>query len=118
MFEEIPMSSSILEAENLSKHYGTGHTQVRAVNNVSLKILPGEIALIMGPSGSGKTTLLSMLGGLLTPTDGRIEIDAVDITQVKESKLPGIRALKVGFIFQAFNLLSPFPGPAETGRDT
>ncbi len=100
------MSSSILEAENLSKHYGTGHTQVRAVNNVSLKILPGEIALIMGPSGSGKTTLLSMLGGLLTPTDGRIEIDAVDITQVKESKLPGIRALKVGFIFQAFNLLS------------
>jgi len=100
------MSSPILKARNLSKHYGSGHTQVRAVSNVSLDILPGEIALVMGPSGSGKTTLLSMLGGLLRPTDGHIEIDGDDITRVRESRLPEIRALKVGFIFQAFNLLS------------
>jgi putative ABC transport system ATP-binding protein len=106
MSEEIIMSSSILKAENLSKHYGSGHTEVRAVSNASLEIQPGEIVLVMGPSGSGKTTLLSMLGGLLSPTDGRIEIDAVDITKVKESRLPEVRALKVGFIFQAFNLLS------------
>jgi len=100
------MSSPILKAENLSKHYGSGHTEVRAVINPTREIQPGEIVLVMGPSGSGKTTLLSMLGGLLSPTDGRIEIDAVDITKVKESRLPEIRALKVGFIFQAFNLLS------------
>ncbi len=100
------MTSSIIKARNLSKHYGSGHTEVRAVSNVSLDILPSEIALVMGPSGSGKTTLLSMLGGLLRPTDGHIEIDGDDITRVRESRLPGIRALKVGFIFQAFNLLS------------
>jgi putative ABC transport system ATP-binding protein len=59
----------------------------------------------MGPSGSGKTTLLSMLGGLLRPTGGKITIDAVEITSMKESTLPDIRARKVGFVFQAFNLL-------------
>jgi putative ABC transport system ATP-binding protein len=106
MSEEALMPVPILKARNLSKHYGSGHTEVRAVSNVSLEILPSEIALIMGPSGSGKTTLLSMLGGLLRPTDGRIEIDGEDITQIKEFRLPEIRALKVGFIFQAFNLLS------------
>jgi putative ABC transport system ATP-binding protein len=72
---------------------------------VSLDIVPGEIVLIMGPSGSGKTTLLSMLGGLLRPTRGSIEIDDNDITLLDESRLPEIRALKIGFIFQAFNLL-------------
>jgi putative ABC transport system ATP-binding protein len=59
----------------------------------------------MGPSGSGKTTLLSMLGGLLRPTAGRVAIDGIDITALKEAQLPDVRALKIGFIFQAFNLL-------------
>ncbi|UCF82124.1 MAG: ATP-binding cassette domain-containing protein, partial [Desulfobacteraceae bacterium] len=99
------MAAPILRAKNLSKHYGSGQTKVRAVKNVSLDVLPGEIVLIMGPSGSGKTTLLSMLGGLLRPTEGNIEIDNDDITSLKESRLSEIRALKIGFIFQAFNLL-------------
>jgi len=99
------MSTPVLKASQLAKTYGSGHTEVRAVNNVSLEINAGELVLIMGPSGSGKTTLLSMLGGLLSPTQGFVEIDGVNITELNESQLPGIRALKIGFIFQAFNLL-------------
>ncbi len=99
------MKTSIVKTENLSKYYGSGQTEVKAVNNVSLDIEQGEIVLIMGPSGSGKTTLLSMIGGLLCPTRGSIEIDNDDITLLDESRLPEIRALKIGFIFQAFNLL-------------
>jgi putative ABC transport system ATP-binding protein len=95
----------LLRARQLSKSYGSGHTEVRAVNGVDLEIGPSEIVLIMGPSGSGKTTLLSMLGGLLRPSGGSVEIDGVDITGMDESGLPAVRALKVGFIFQAFNLL-------------
>ncbi|MFV2081711.1 MAG: ATP-binding cassette domain-containing protein [bacterium] len=99
------MASPILKARNLSKHYGSGHTEVKAVSNASLDVMPGEMVLIMGPSGSGKTTLLSMVGGLLSPTEGTIEIDGDEITALKESRLPEIRALKIGFIFQTFNLL-------------
>ncbi len=113
----------LLRSFNLSKFYGQGHTEVRAVDNVSLEISEREILLIMGPSGSGKTTLLSMLGGLLRPTKGTIEIDGINITALKETELPGIRALKIGFIFQAFNLLEAltveenilFPAPLHPG---
>lgn len=99
------MFTSILTAKNISKHFGSGHTEVRAVHDVSLDVKSGQLVLIMGPSGSGKTTLLSMLGALLRPTNGIVEIDGLDITSLKESELPGIRALKIGFIFQTFNLL-------------
>jgi putative ABC transport system ATP-binding protein len=95
----------LLAARHLSKVFGTGDSAVRAVNDVTLDVGRSEIVLIMGPSGSGKTTLLSMLGGLLRPSDGAVEIDGIDITRKTEAALPGIRALKVGFIFQAFNLL-------------
>lgn len=95
----------MLQAKQLSKYFGSGHTEVRAVNDVSLDVKQGELVLIMGPSGSGKTTLLSMLGGLLTPTTGSIIIDDQEITAYKESELPAVRARKIGFIFQAFNLL-------------
>lgn len=94
-----------LQARDVSKVYGSGHTEVRAVDNISLTIKPGELVLIMGPSGSGKTTLLSMLGGLLRPTHGQIVIEDIDITALGESSLPDIRARKIGFIFQSFNLL-------------
>lgn len=98
-------NTALLEAHNVSKIYGSGHTAVHAVDNLSLTIKSGELVLIMGPSGSGKTTLLSMLGGLLRPTQGRIVIDGIDITALPESSLPDIRARKIGFVFQAFNLI-------------
>jgi putative ABC transport system ATP-binding protein len=103
--EKDKMNSALLSARNLSKYFGSGHTEVRAVSDVSIDIAPAEIVLIMGPSGSGKTTMLSMLGGLLRPTSGSIKIDGTEITKLKESELPLIRALKIGFVFQAFNLL-------------
>lgn len=98
-------NEALLDARNLSKIYGSGHAAVRAVDNISLTIKPGELVLITGPSGSGKTTLLSMFGGLLRPSQGNILIDGVDITTLNESSLPDIRARKIGFVFQSFNLL-------------
>lgn len=98
-------NNHILVADHLTKVFGSGHTEVYAVNEVSLTISRKELVLVMGPSGSGKTTLLSMFGGLLKPTAGSIELDQIRITGLNESELPGIRAKKIGFIFQAFNLL-------------
>lgn len=97
--------SAVLRARNVIKHFGSGPTRVRAVDDVSLEIMPGEIVLIMGPSGSGKTTLLSMLGALLKPSSGTIRLGDTEISALPESQLPGVRAHRLGFIFQAFNLL-------------
>jgi len=98
-------SDSILKANNLSKFFASGTSEVRAVNDVSLNIKRGEMVLIMGPSGSGKTTLLSMLGALLNPTSGDVVIDGTSISSMKDNELAALRAKKIGFIFQAFNLL-------------
>ncbi len=98
-------ASPILAARNVIREFGSGHARVRAVDDVSLDIAPGEIVLIMGPSGSGKTTLLSMLGALLRPTSGSIHLDGTDISTLSEAQLPKIRSRRIGFIFQAFNLL-------------
>lgn len=97
----------LLTVSGLCKYFGNANTEVRAVDHVSFALSAGEIVLITGPSGSGKTTLLSMLGGLLRPTSGSVILDGIDISHLKESELPRIRALKVGFVFQAFNLLDP-----------
>ena len=96
----------IMQVENVTRRFGSGTTEVIAVHDVSLQIVPGEVVLIMGPSGSGKTTLLSMLGGLLKPSDGRIRIGADELTQLDERRLPDVRLRHIGFIFQDFNLLS------------
>ena len=93
-------------ANNLIKVFGSGHTEVRAVNGISLTVHPGEIYLIMGPSGSGKTTLITILGGLLSSTSGSVVINSEDVTELKENKLPSFRLNNIGFIFQSFNLLS------------
>jgi putative ABC transport system ATP-binding protein len=117
------MTTPVLRATHLSKIYGSGHTQVRAVNDISLEISPGELVMIMGPSGSGKTTLLSMLGGLLKPSSGDVAINGTTITALGESQLPAVRALEIGFIFQAFNLLDALSVeenilfPAQLRRD-
>lgn len=99
------MTEIVLKGENLIKTFGSGHTEVRAVDDVSIEIARGELVLIMGPSGSGKTTLISMLGGLLRPTDGQVWIDGNHLNALTESRLPRVRARSIGFVFQAFNLL-------------
>ncbi len=96
--------SDLIKATGITKTFGTGATQVRAVDNVDLSVKAGELVLIMGPSGSGKTTLLMMLGGLMRPTAGSIEIDGIDLTQIPEQELTAVRREKVGFVFQSFNL--------------
>jgi putative ABC transport system ATP-binding protein len=98
--------SALVAATGLTKVFGTGHSAVRAVTDVSLDVARGELVLIMGPSGSGKTTLLSMIGGLLRPSSGRVVLDGVDVTALSEFELPAVRARKIGFVFQAFNLLA------------
>ena len=97
--------NTILNANHLSKSFGKGGSVVHAVKDVSLVIKRGEMVLIMGPSGSGKTTLLSMLGALLGPTSGEVAIDGVGISSMNESELAALRAKKIGFVFQSFNLL-------------
>ncbi len=100
------MNDSTLKVTNVTKRYGSGATQVAAVRDVSLAVAPGEIILIMGPSGSGKTTLLSMLGALLKPTEGAIQLNGTVISALTENHLPDIRLKQFGFVFQDFNLLS------------
>ena len=95
-----------LHVSHVSKRFGTGATQVTAVRDVTLDVAPGEVVLIMGPSGSGKTTLLSMLGALLKPSDGTIQLNGSVISALAENRLPDIRLRQFGFIFQDFNLLS------------
>lgn len=100
------MDQYAIHASGLEKTFGEGDVQVRAVRGIDLDVRPGEVVLIMGPSGSGKTTLLSMLGAMLRPSAGRIEVDGVDLAALPESKLPEFRARRFGFLFQDFNLLS------------
>ncbi|GGX48528.1 ATP-binding cassette domain-containing protein [Saccharospirillum salsuginis] len=99
-------SPQLIAANGLVKSFGRGQTQVRAVNQVSLRIGRGELVLIMGPSGSGKTTLLSMLGALLKPDQGTIAIDGQPLEQMSSRRIARFRARRMGFVFQAFNLMS------------
>lgn len=97
---------TILKTEHLSKYYGEGENQVRAVSDANIRIQRGEFVAIVGKSGSGKSTLLHMLGGLDTPTSGRVLIKNKDIFSLKEDDLSVFRRRKIGFIFQSFNLVS------------
>lgn len=97
---------NILELNNVTKIYGSGHTAVKAAQQINLQVKPGEIVLIMGPSGSGKTTVLSMAGLLLRPTEGEITIAGEKINGLSQRKIAALRLKKLGFVFQAYNLLS------------
>jgi putative ABC transport system ATP-binding protein len=96
---------SILHLEGVSKFYRTGDFTVTALSGVTFQVFGGEIVAVMGPSGSGKTTLLTIAGALLRPSEGRVEICGIDITEMGESQLAQIRRQKVGFVYQSFNLL-------------
>ncbi len=98
--------SRVLEINNLSKIYGDGDNQVKALDNVSLSIEQGEIVLIVGSSGSGKSTLLNMIGLLDSPTNGKIFIDGIDTTTLGDDEISSFRNKKLGFIFQFSNLLN------------
>ncbi len=96
---------AILRAADLTKDLPLGPVVVHAVRGVNLTIFENEMVAIVGPSGSGKSTLLGLIGGLDTPTTGRIEIDGVDITNMSEGRLSEVRNEKIGFVFQFFNLI-------------
>jgi len=96
--------ATILKAENLEKVYRVGKVDVPALRGVSLTVQEGEFVAVMGPSGCGKSTMLHLLGGLLTPTKGRIVIDGEDLTAATDARRTDIRRRKIGFVFQRFNL--------------
>ena len=96
---------SILETKDLRKIYGSGDTEVRALDGVNLNIENGEFVAIVGTSGSGKSTLLHMLGGLDRPTSGSVTVDGKNIFELKDAALTIFRRRKIGFVFQSYNLV-------------
>jgi putative ABC transport system ATP-binding protein len=96
---------TIIQLENLARHYQMGGVTIRALDGVDLEISRGEYVSIVGPSGSGKTTLFNMIGGLDRPTDGIVYIDGVDISKLDAYELAWLRCRKIGYIFQTFNLI-------------
>lgn len=95
----------ILKIEHLSKIYGKGDTEVRALDDVSFTVPEGQFVAIIGPSGSGKSTLLHILGGVDTPTDGHVYVDGTDITTLDETALAIFRRRQIGLIYQFYNLI-------------
>jgi putative ABC transport system ATP-binding protein len=97
--------TTVIEAKDLVKTYGTGPSQVRALRGVNLAIGRGAFVAIMGPSGCGKSTLLNLLAGLDRPTEGEVWLDGERIDGLSEAELARLRRTKVGFVFQSFNLI-------------
>ena len=95
----------VLKAVNLTKIYGKGENQVRALDGVSLSVEQGQFAAVVGTSGSGKSTLLHMLGGLDRPDKGKVYVDGKDIFSLTEEALTIFRRRKIGFVFQSYNLV-------------
>lgn len=98
------MSENIIETFDLSKVYKKKRIEVTALKDVNLQVPRGEVVSIMGTSGSGKTTLLNLIGGLDSPTKGKVTVDGVDITRLSEPQLASFRLNKIGFVFQFYNL--------------
>jgi putative ABC transport system ATP-binding protein len=96
---------SLVQTQNLTKIYGSGATAVTALDHVNINIHDGEFVAIMGPSGCGKSTLLHLLGGLDTPSDGKVVIDGTSIAEMSDDKLTELRRRRIGFVFQFFNLI-------------
>lgn len=98
--------STIIRLENIFKVYGSGETEVKALNDVNLTIHEGEYCSIMGPSGSGKSTAMNIIGCLDRPTSGHYYLDNLDVAQIDDKALAHIRNKKLGFVFQQFHLLA------------
>jgi putative ABC transport system ATP-binding protein len=103
--EAADVSAPIIQVEDLTKVYGSGDQATMALDDVCLSIEEGEFVAIMGPSGSGKSTLMNILGCLDTPTSGTYRLDGVDVSELDDDDLADIRATRIGFVFQSFNLL-------------
>jgi len=99
------MNDMIIKAENLIKTYNTDKAKTYALRGIDLEIPRGSFSCIIGPSGHGKSTLMHLIGGLDRPTEGRVFIDGLEITGLSNSELAKLRASKIGFVFQFFNLL-------------
>ena len=96
---------TVLETRDLKKYYGAGDTLVKALDGVDLQVENGEFVAIVGTSGSGKSTLLHILGGLDRPTGGSVRVEGKDIFSLKDEELTIFRRRKIGFVFQAYNLV-------------
>ncbi|EKD43754.1 MAG: hypothetical protein ACD_72C00134G0004 [uncultured bacterium] len=95
----------MIEIKNITKSYNTGEVEFQALKGISFTIKDGEFVAIMGPSGSGKSTLMNILGALDIPTTGEYFLDGKDVSALSEDELAKIRKVKIGFVFQSFNLL-------------
>lgn len=94
-----------MELTDVSRTYGSGAAEVRALDQVSLRIMPGDFVSIVGPSGSGKSTLLGLLGCLDSPSSGTIVVDGVDVTALADAARTLVRGRSIGFVFQQFHLI-------------
>jgi len=103
--EQQELAGAIAYAEGLSKIYGSGEAQVTALDDVSVSFERGRLTAIMGPSGSGKSTLMHCMAALDTPTSGRIVVDGVELSGLKDKDLTRLRRDRLGFVFQSFNLV-------------
>ena len=99
------MSDPVVRCEGLSRTYQEEAVPVHALRDVDIEIYPGEFVSLSGPSGSGKSTLLNVIGGLDRPDTGRVVVDGVDLGELSESQLAQMRLHKLGFVFQAYNLI-------------
>jgi len=106
------MSDVVFETRDLTKVYRTGDVEVHALRGLNLKLYASEVAVLLGPSGSGKSTLLNILGGLDSPTDGRVLFNGTELSGLKDAKLTAYRRNAVGFVFQFYNLI-----PSLTARE-
>ena len=97
--------SPAVKLHGVSRVYRQGNVAVNALTQVDLEIRKGDFAVLVGPSGSGKTTLLNLIGGLDTPSEGRIEVDGTEIGRMSRAELSRVRLQKIGFVFQEFNLI-------------
>jgi len=102
---QVAITPTIVTLDNVSKTYLQGKVEVHAVNNVSLQIKNGDFAALCGPSGSGKTSILNLIGGLDQPNAGQIAVDNIDLASLSGSALSEIRKHRIGFVFQAYNLI-------------